>query len=154
MSPLQRLLDAAELQGLKKPSEICARLKVTQQTFFNWRARNHLPEKEWVRAADAFRLSLDYLVLGRGEPQAADTLTERERAAVEALRCLIEPQQERAVEELVKLAEINWQIAETLFATKPNRTGSLVASSRQQPTPPPSKTPAATSAPKRKSVRR
>jgi hypothetical protein len=155
MSPLERLLQAADQQGLTKPAQVCARLEISPQTWFNWRDRNHLPEKNWVQVAEKMRLTLDYLILGRGEPDVGDTLTERERMAVDALRCMLDEQQDRAVKELVRLAEENLRIAEELNRKRPTLDRTIRASSAPVVTPP-SKTPAssASAKPARKGARR
>lgn len=155
MTPLDRLLRTAEQQGLVKPSQVCERLEISQQTWFNWRDRNHLPEKNWVQVAEKMRLTLDYLIMGRGEPDVGDTLTERERTAVEALRLMLDEQQDRAVRELVSLADENLRIAEQLNRKRPKLGGPILASSRPTATPP-STTPASSAAskPARKGVRR
>lgn len=67
----------AERTGARQDTEIAAALGVSAQAFANWRARGTIPFEKLCQFASKNRVSLDWLVLGRGSAsvgQALDTV--------------------------------------------------------------------------------
>ena len=80
MSHAKEILDRMSLiLGATTYQELATRLGVSKSTVGNWYHRNSVPFEECVKLAEEQGISLDWLLLGRGEPVWSPAATKRSR---------------------------------------------------------------------------
>lgn len=71
-----------ELYGVLTDTALADALRVPNTTISSWRSRNRVPYEECVEAVRKFRVSFDWLLLGRGE-RSCDAATGLPAAATD-----------------------------------------------------------------------